>query len=511
MSDPAPSAESFEREKWQADVRLRERELDLRDRQVQADIIERRRTRWTNPLVLAVLAAALAAGGNAAVALINGILQRSLEDSRSTAQNKLEKEKADAQQALEESKAEAARILEVIKTNDPDKAATNLRFLLDTGMIGSENRRRDLSAFLKARPQGQGPALAAPGPFTPTVTTLPRAPRVSDPTKTGFLAQANALQNYGEKVLRLVQLFHATHAVPNSGFVQREAFEELVGGTQAITAAFRWKAFPVTASAGPEQIDNGRFQLQDEYVEWRAEKQGGALTRVTFTTELCEYFEALAEAGTARLKEEIGRLVPGANPTDQELFGTGFDPATATPAARGNRFVRHLRRNPWNNGERGILCLTHGSNTMGALFGVLSACSVPRLDLRSGDVCAKVGDSCVPGRNSDPSVCGAAQEVARNGSFSLQDPVGIRIISLDPAGRWTVDGEAVDMNNEAANGGIWKVTRNGRRGTFTFQGDVRLGGAKITTGADLSRQLIVGVDVIHAPNAAMPEWARRGK
>src|SRR5262245_18423989 len=190
MSDPAPSAESFERDKWQAEVRLRERELDIRDRQVQADIIERQRTRWTNPLVLAVLAAALAAGGNAAVALINGILQRSLEDSRSTAQYKLEKEKADAQQALEESKAEAARILEVIKTNDPDKPAINLSFLLETGMIASENRRRDLSAYLNKRPQGQGPALAAAVPFTPTFTSLPRFPRVSDPTKTGFLGQA---------------------------------------------------------------------------------------------------------------------------------------------------------------------------------------------------------------------------------------------------------------------------------------------------------------------------------
>jgi hypothetical protein len=400
-----------------------------------------------------------------------------------------------------------SRILEMIKTGEPDKAANNLRFLVDAGLIRNKDIHRDLTKLLETRQPGQGPALAAPVPIAPTFTPLPRFPRVSDPTKTGFLEQANALQNYREKVVALVQQFHT---VPNSGFTQREAFEELAGGTQADTATFRWKAFPLTASAAPEQIDNGRLQFQDEFVEWRAEKQGEALARVTFTTELCEYFEALAEAGAAPLKDEIGRLVPGANPTDQDLFGSGFNPATAAPHARGSRFRRHLPRNPWNNGERGILCLTQPFNTMSALFNVLGACAVPRLDLQSGDVCAKVGGACGPGRNSDPNVCRAAQELARNSSFSLQDPLGIRIIGLDPAGQWTVDGRVVDMNNEAANGGIWKVTRNGRRAIFTFQGDVRLGGDRITTGADLSRQLIVGADVIHAPKAALPEWARRG-
>jgi hypothetical protein len=330
----------------------------------------------------------------------------------------------------------------------------------------------------------------------------------SDPTKTGFLEQVNALQNYREKVASFDQQFHND---PNSGFTLREAFEELAPGTNAETTTVRWKAFPVTADATAEQIDSQRLRFQDEYVEWRAEKQGGAMTRVTFTTEFSEYLQALAEVSVAALKEEIGRLVPAANPTDQDLFGTGFNPATATPRARGRQFRGHLPRNPWNNGERGILCLTQQFNTMSALFNLLGACGVPRTDLDPGDVCANVGNACGAGRNSDPSVCSGAQQLARaDRSFSLQDPAGIRIIELDRAAQWTIDGQPVDMNNEAANRGVWKVTRNGRRGTFTFQGDVRLGGAKITTGTDLSRQLIVGADVIHAPNAALPEWARIG-
>jgi hypothetical protein len=331
----------------------------------------------------------------------------------------------------------------------------------------------------------------------------------SDPTGTGFLEQAGALQPYRELIDVLHQQFHA---LKNSGFTLREAFDQLAAGIAAGTATINWKAFPVTAQATPAGIDGDRFQFQDEYVEWRVErKPDGTLARVTFTTEFPEYFQALAQVGAGRLKEEVARLHPGANPTDQELFGDSFNPATATPQARANQFRDNLQSNPWNNGEREILCLTLGANNMFALFNLLGACGVPRPNLNPGDVCASSQGACVPDRNSDPSVCIAAQNLARSDrSFSPQDPCGIRILGLDPAGQWTVDGQAMDINDQAANRGIWKLSRNSRRGVFTFQGDVRLAGTRIQTGAALSEQLIVGADVVHAPNAALPQWARRG-
>jgi hypothetical protein len=167
-TEKSASNHKFDREKWETDIRLREREIavkereqDIKDREVQAKIDEQKRSRWTNPLVLAVLVAALAAAGNAGVALINGILQRSLEESRAASQNKLERNKAEDEQRIEEAKAEAARILEVIKTNDPDKAAVNLDFLLETGLIINKDRRANLAVYLKSRIPGQGPALPA--------------------------------------------------------------------------------------------------------------------------------------------------------------------------------------------------------------------------------------------------------------------------------------------------------------------------------------------------------------
>ena len=64
----------------------------------------------------------------------------------------------------------------------------------------------------------------------------------------------------------------------------REAFNELAPGTQAEIATVRRSASPVTAPTTEQQIDNDRLQFQDEYVEWRAERQNG-VRRVTFTTE----------------------------------------------------------------------------------------------------------------------------------------------------------------------------------------------------------------------------------
>jgi hypothetical protein len=339
----------------------------------------------------------------------------------------------------------------------------------------------------------------------------------SDPTGTGFLEQAGALQNYREIVEALHQQFHAER---NSAFTLREAFDELTG--QAETAAVRWKAFPVTADAAPSVIDRNRFGLQpnddgfqDEYVEWRVEKNpDGSLARVTFITEFVEYFQAFAALSAGALKQEVQRINPGANPTNQELFGANFNADAATPRARVAAFLSNLKRNPWNNGERGILCLTQRFNTMAALFNLLGTCGVPKPNLQPEDVCGAVAvdGACGPDRNSDPSVCAAAQSLARNNrSFAPQDPCGIRIFGLDTAGRWTVNGQDVDINNEAANQGLWKVTRNGRRATFNFQGDIRVDGGRIQTGAELSRQLIVGAEVIHALNTALPEWARLGQ
>lgn len=120
----------FEREKWRGELDLRTRELLVKEREID-------RSRWANPLVIAVFAAAIAATGNAGVAWLTSVEQ-----------HRLESERAESAQQLEEGRSEAARILEAIKTNDPDKAAKNLKFLVGAGLISSPKIKQELNEFL---------------------------------------------------------------------------------------------------------------------------------------------------------------------------------------------------------------------------------------------------------------------------------------------------------------------------------------------------------------------------
>lgn len=166
MTEPCEGV--AEREKWEADLRLREREFALKERaqnsterELRLKAAEQSRAQWTNPLFLALSAAALAALGNAAVAFINGSAQRELEAT-----------KAVAEQELEARRGEAARILEVIRTNDPDKGATNLKFLADVGLIRDPDRRTAILDYLQKRNPGEGAALPSATDYSEP-TSLP--------------------------------------------------------------------------------------------------------------------------------------------------------------------------------------------------------------------------------------------------------------------------------------------------------------------------------------------------
>jgi hypothetical protein len=225
-SDPVDG--SPEQRRWQADLRLRERELDIKERAATQDAAQKARefdaklsdqrwARWTNPLVLAIFAAALAALGNAWLAYVNGAAQRELELTRSNEQIKLEREKAEGQLRIENSKAEAARILEVIKTADPEKAAVNLAFLLDAGLIADDARKEALKTFLKNRKPGEGPSIPPVGAasFSRPNYNLPIPPENPSQTKAATrllsLAVAEINRNIDEEVTaeRILQYWRA--------------------------------------------------------------------------------------------------------------------------------------------------------------------------------------------------------------------------------------------------------------------------------------------------------------
>jgi hypothetical protein len=128
MSEPIAE---FEREKWEVEYGLRKREVEIKER-------DAKRSRWSNnSLAIVVFVAGVGFFGNAWVTWFSSQQSRTLEDR----------------------KAEAARVLEIIKTGDPEKAAVNLKFLLDAGLISDPDQRKQLQAFLDKTPPGRGPAL----------------------------------------------------------------------------------------------------------------------------------------------------------------------------------------------------------------------------------------------------------------------------------------------------------------------------------------------------------------
>jgi hypothetical protein len=131
-----------EDERWEREFLVRTRDQD--------------RSKWTSPIVLAIFTAALAALGNIVLAFVNGSLQRDSDDLR-----------ARQGRILEKSKSEATLVLEMIKT-DADKAAINLEFLVDSGLLTDPEQTERIKRYLKERKPGQGPSLPSPGQIEPS-------------------------------------------------------------------------------------------------------------------------------------------------------------------------------------------------------------------------------------------------------------------------------------------------------------------------------------------------------
>jgi hypothetical protein len=104
-----------EREKFDTEKAFREREIALREaeQKLKERELDEKGSRWTSPLVVAILAAAIAGGSNAIVAYMNDAAQRDAIKS----------------------KAEGDRLLEAIKGEDDKVRASKLEFLNKLGLV----------------------------------------------------------------------------------------------------------------------------------------------------------------------------------------------------------------------------------------------------------------------------------------------------------------------------------------------------------------------------------------
>jgi hypothetical protein len=117
--NPANNLSPLE-ENVRREIELRNRELDLREREVAATEREvaakeeeLRRSRWSNPLVIGLLAAAVGLLGNLIVAIIN---DRAAQDA-------------------ERRRAKGNLVIELVRTGNTETAIKNLKFFLDRGLL----------------------------------------------------------------------------------------------------------------------------------------------------------------------------------------------------------------------------------------------------------------------------------------------------------------------------------------------------------------------------------------
>lgn len=141
----------------------------------------------------------------------------------------------------------------------------------------------------------------------------------ADPAGRDFLGQDDVRTAYRSTMAGFYDRFASR---VNSAFTWVEAFAQLSGGAVSARTDIDWRAFPLTAIATDRQIDRDRFRLQDEYVEWRVETQNARVIRVTFVTQLPEYYEASPPLAQPLSPTPSETLIPAPHPQLRSFSGT---------------------------------------------------------------------------------------------------------------------------------------------------------------------------------------------
>jgi hypothetical protein len=257
-----------------------------------------------------------------------------------------------------------------------------------------------------------------------------------------------------------------------------------------------WAAFPATLRAQglPEVARwaraDGDRHVQDEYCEWAVERNAARkITRITFTTEIPEYFEHLNDNAEDRLldlyEQFVGRRVPLRDLRNPD--------------------GSYKRENRWNTSGLGRLVhLMQGANNLGAAVNLVARATVLRI--KNGKLvtnrqelvrCARLGQ---PLRNSDPQIASAVNVAASQGNeITLADPLGLHLGRPLTAGMVAPDGA------DAAE--FWTIERGDAEHTLRARfevpphkkyvvGDLEIGGRPIRFGGQVADRVQVWVKAV---------------
>ncbi len=267
----------------------------------------------------------------------------------------------------------------------------------------------------------------------------------------------------------------------------------------AARAPVAWPAFPAqllleaTSETQRWSSADHKRSVQDEYCEWSVERDAtGKLTRVTFTTEVPEYWEHIAER-------------------DPELLLALYREFIAPNARLDDLIVndRYMRANVHNSSTTGRLAhLIQASNNLGAAVALVAQATILRqrgdgtivLDPKELVDCGGLGES---RRRSDPQIASAVNAAAADGNeVTLADPAGLYLDEFLSAGMETPDGSDA--------GDFWTIERGDAahavRARFEVPadrtyvaGDIRDRGRLLAFGAQLADRVKVRASALVKP------------
>ncbi len=283
--------------------------------------------------------------------------------------------------------------------------------------------------------------------------------------------------------------------VPGSGFYNASLTEMKAVGTRALvwmgfprdllldgSSSERREAFRKGDTRGVATADGRTTQV--EYLEWFTERDArGRIRKVTFTTEIPEYWAALfrSPGGPERVLELYRELLGHPEISLSEITDEAgkYDPL-----------------NPWNT-ERGIIhyIVERASGEVNTLGGAMNLAALGAYGPLVSDNFQLSGSAPT---SSDPRVTLDARCLTRKGvQITLAEPIGLYMGGWDDTGWSKPDGRPVDN--------YWKVERpGGASGPPALRlvyevpvsegfvvGDIRIGGRPIEFGGQIAEHVTV--------------------
>lgn len=271
------------------------------------------------------------------------------------------------------------------------------------------------------------------------------------------------------------------------------------GKNNTVVADIKWNAFPkrlldqfASKVAAWREADSSR-QKQEEYCEWEVVRDPNTqvVKRVTFTTEVPEYYEFLFNNSPEFLLELYRKYV-----SNKASLSDLTD-------ADGLYNARNIWNYPERQGKRGVLLhMGFGPNTLDAAVKLSAEATWPSIDSSGNLITDEQGLIDCRGfgareRHSDPHIGAQINALVRAGNeVSFASPAGLYIDSIDLSGFEIPSGDNVEDIYRVIRGAqnhMMRVVFEAPPGSGFDLGAVKIDGNPIRFGGQIAEKLTIRI------------------